>query len=94
MGRLLDRSGKLRGSLNIAQAHLLTYVIYREQKTEVEDDEMDFKNLVFANNPEMYREMFPEDFRPKDEDLDWLVPESEEEVGELLEELRAAGVVT
>lgn len=54
-----------------------------------------FRNLVFANNPRLYRELFPEqqtlsDDEIESESFEWIVPESEEEALALLAEMEGS----
>lgn len=64
----------------------------RERSDQLAIIENDFKGMVFANNPELYAEMYKEEFAPSEEDIEWRIPSSESEVRELLEEMREAGV--
>jgi len=40
--------------------------------------------MVLANNPQLYRHIWPDD---EDREIEWIVPESEEEVQNLIAEL-------
>lgn len=64
----------------------------QEQKDEIEQLNDGFKNVVFANNPELYQQMFKDELPPDDDQVDWLVPKNEDDVKEILKELREAGI--
>lgn len=63
----------------------------REREEEVERSEIDFKNLVFANNPELYMELF-EKLQIEEEEVEWAVPQDEGDVMYMMEQLKKAGI--
>jgi hypothetical protein len=77
-------------SLNSVQLTLLVALANWEDDVEQLKRDEDFKNQVFANDPELYRALFkPRAMTPAEEEtLDWIVPESPEDAKVLLDELR------
>lgn len=68
---------------------LLAYVMSAEEKQQMDRDEERFKFDLFTRNPEMYDQMYGEAARAReDEEAMFVVPESEEEIAELLEALK------
>lgn len=53
---------------------------------------MGFKNLVFANDPNLYFKLFEENEVPDDGQVDWVIPQTEADVDYMMEQLKAAGV--
>ncbi len=76
---------------------LLGYLLVSEQKTKQNKDRVQFKNDMFnhafmSQNRELYTKVYPEDFgmSPVDEeDLEFIIPESEEEALSMFAELDA-----
>lgn len=63
-----------------------------EQRDTLLIKEQEFKNIVFANDPELYRKMFIDDLTVDDEEVEWEVPETEGDVQRMLSELRQFGL--
>lgn len=70
---------------------LLGYVIKQERDEEIERFELDFRNNVFASNPELYKALFADEMRATNSD-EWITPESPEDFAEMLDELREFGI--
>lgn len=62
-----------------------------EAEEQDETAQVRFQELVFANSPERWNEMFGQDATEKE--LDWITPDSSE-FKEMLDELKATGMVT
>lgn len=52
---------------------------------------MDFKNLVFANDPNLYFKLFEEN-EVQDNEVDWVIPQTEADVDFMMQQLKDAGV--
>ena len=89
--RLLDRQGRFTGGLNALQLRLLSYLVGREHAEKVQESEMDFKNLVFANDPNLYFKLFEEN-EIQDDEVDWVIPQTEADVDFMMQQLKEAGV--
>ena len=102
LARLLDRSGRLRESgdptafgrgLNSVQRGLLAYLITAERREESDKFDANFRATIFANDRELYSEMFGEKAKERQSreaiegEIEWIVPESREDLEALLTEL-------
>lgn len=65
----------------------------QESKSAARDKEQEFKNQIFANNLELYREMFAEEQVLDEDDIDYVVPEDESTFKQMLNELKSYGLV-
>ena len=58
---------------------------------DTEKFETNFRSMIFANNPELYYEMFEkQDYLERqdiEDEMEWVIPDSPEEVQRLLNEL-------
>lgn len=72
----------------------MIYFLAREARYESDLIENNFKNQVFASNPEMYTEIFKEDVTPDEEEIEYLVPDSEEELRKMMRQLKSQGVIS
>jgi hypothetical protein len=63
-----------------------------ENKRDENQAEVDFKNLVFANNPQLYKALFIDKPEVDPDQVEWIRPRSPEEVKEALEELKQFGL--
>lgn len=69
------------------------YLMQREADFEVQKADAQFKNMVFAQNPEMFKALF-EDKKPEEDfEIEEFVPESEGDVNKMLAQLRRSGVI-
>lgn len=67
----------------------------QENATEVERADFDLKKLVFANNPDLYAQIFDDEQEAiPDEQVEWKVPESQSEIDKVLQDLRKFGVAS
>lgn len=64
----------------------------QDAKSEAEAKEQSFKNQVFANDPELYKAMFAEDQVVDENELEYIIPEDEDEFKSMLRELKSLGV--
>jgi predicted transcriptional regulator len=72
----------------------LIYLLYRENKTESEIMELDFKNQVFVSNPEMYDRLFNEEPVIDENEIEQIVPDSEEALKKMMRQLKAEGIIS
>lgn len=73
---------------------LLAYRIAFDEDVELEKRSIDFKNLVFATNTELFFRIWPDEGgeAPVDEEqIEWEIPETEADVQRMLAEMRQAG---
>lgn len=91
--RFLDRQGRFTGNLNPLQQRLLAYLLRCERDEEFTKAEQDLKNVVFANSPEMYFDMF-EPTSVNEENIDWVQPQTEGDVEYMMQQLKAAGILS
>lgn len=56
---------------------------------------MDFRTQVFVKDPEMYQKMFNEDEEEflDDDNIEHIVPTSEEELSSMMRQLRSEGII-
>lgn len=66
------------------------FLIKMEAKDEAEKRDSEFKWSIFANDPKLYYEMFEKEREEMEEGLDYIVPQSKEEVDELMDMIRKA----
>jgi hypothetical protein len=63
----------------------------QEAKEEGERIKTEFEISVFANDPELYHEMFAEEReRLESEEIEWVRPRSENDVAAIMEKLEKA----
>jgi len=57
---------------------------------------MDFRTQVFVTNPEMYQKMFSEDLEEfvDEDEIEHIVPTSEEELSSMMRQLRSEGIIS
>lgn len=65
---------------------LLTHLIKMESKEQAEEAHIQFKSQVFAANPDLYRQLFAEEEAVEDDDIEWVIPESEEDFMRMMNE--------
>ena len=84
--RLADRKEILRGDLNALQERALAWLLNEdfEISTNIEKERM--KYTLLAANPEMYERLYKEEDEDEidDSEVEWLVPESAEEVQDII----------
>jgi hypothetical protein len=93
-GRLLDRTGRLRGDLNRAQIRLVHYLAGTDEDLGRQGREDFLKDLLLIVNPSLYNDVYDEHGNPKfkEEEIDYEVPQSEADVERMLEEMKRMGV--
>lgn len=90
-----DRWGN--SAATVLDQALQAYLIQSEISEAKEERLREFRNMVFAHgvvngNPDLFYKMFPEDSGTPDEDgVEWIIPESREDVQDMMAELRATG---
>ena len=86
--RLADRKEILRGDLNILQERALIWLLGEDFNIQTEVERERMKYTLLAGNPELYTQLYetedPDPNLPDDEDVEWMVPESVEEVEDIL----------
>jgi hypothetical protein len=65
----------------------------QESNSAVKDKEQEFKNEVFANNIELYKEMFVDEQVLDEDDIDYIVPGDEDEFKQMMRELSSYGLI-
>jgi hypothetical protein len=61
-----------------------------EIREEAELIESQAKMNIFASNPSLYEAMFIEEQKEIEDDIDWVVPRSQEDLDWIMEEMRKA----
>ena len=56
--------------------------------------EVDFKNQVFVANPEMYDRLFNEEPVIDENEIEQIVPDSEEALNKMMRQLKAEGIIS
>lgn len=65
----------------------------KERDSEIDQHDEDFKNLIFANNPKMYHELFVQPTIIQSiEESDIYLPQTVGDVANLLSDLKELGV--
>lgn len=74
---------------------MLAYLIVQERKDELAKWDADFKNLLLANNVELYQRLFGQETAAPvdDDDVDYLHPQTDGEFQQMMAELKEAGVL-
>lgn len=72
----------------------MLYLLYRETKERSELAEIDFKNQVFASNPEMYLELFKDEKKEDEFEIEEIVPENEGDLQSMLRQLKSEGIIS
>ena len=83
--RLADRKDLLKGDLNILQERAIAWLMQEDFEIQTETEKERMKYTLLAGNPELYERLYKE---PEDEiddsEVEWLVPESAEEVQDII----------
>lgn len=84
--RLADRKGILRGDLNGLQERALLWLISEDFTISTELEKERMKYTLLAGNPQLYEQLYQQDDdgAPDDADVEWMVPESVDEVEDVL----------
>jgi len=70
------------------------YMLQRNEEKDEDRREDELKNLVFANNPNLYNKIFGEESNYLDEDeIEHVVPESDADFNKLMQELKNVGAI-
>jgi len=74
---------------------MIAYLIEREEERQVDRDEQKQKDLIFALNPELYFQIWPNEdgalTEEEEAEIDFVIPENEGDVHAMMAELRKAG---
>lgn len=73
---------------------MLAYLIEREETRQIERDEQKQKDLILATNPELYFQIWPVEevlTEEEEDEIEFLIPETEADVQAMMAELRSAG---
>jgi hypothetical protein len=69
-------------------------MLQRNEEKDEDRREDELKNLVFANNPNLYNKIFGEESNYLDEDeIEHVVPESDADFNKLMQELKNVGAI-
>lgn len=81
--RLANRKGYLVGDLNPLQEEALQWLIVDElaQESELERERM--KYTILAGNTQLWMHLYGNEAEEEDGEIEWIVPESAEEVEQL-----------
>lgn len=84
--RLADRKEILRGDLNSLQDRALMWLLGEDFNISTELEKERMKYTLLAGNPQLYDQLYQErdEEVPDDSDVEWLVPESVDEVEDIL----------
>ena len=72
----------------------MLYLLYRESKEQADIADSNFKNQVFAANPTMYLELFKNEGKDEEFEVEEIVPSTEEDLEKMMRQLRAEGVIS
>lgn len=87
--RLADRKGILKGDLNSLQERSLLWLLGEDFNLEAELERERMKYTLLAGNQDLYHQLYEQDEdQIDDSDVEWLVPESVDEVEEILDFLQ------
>jgi hypothetical protein len=83
--RLADRKGFLEGDVSILQERALVWLLNEDFAIQTEIEKERMKYTLLAGNPELYDQLYSEDEDELDDsDVEWLVPESVEDVEDIM----------
>lgn len=84
--RLADRKEFLRGDLNALQDRALAWLLGEDFNIQNELERERMKYTLLAGNPQLYDQLYQQDDdeAPADSDVEWMVPESVDEVEDVL----------
>lgn len=72
---------------------MLAYLVTQERKDEIGKWDADFKNMLLANNPELYQRLFGEELSSIDDaDIEYMRP-SDTEFRQMMADLKESGVL-
>ena len=86
--RLADRKGILTGKLNLLQEQALLWLINEDFNLKAELEKERMKYTLLASNPQLFEQLYKDEEEIDDSDVEWMVPESAEEVEDILDFLR------
>ena len=72
---------------------LMSFLISREDKERAETEDTNFKSLVFANDPTLYKSLFAESEELTEKDFVEMQPQDEDELKAVLDDMRRMGVL-
>lgn len=93
--RLANRKGLLQGKLNAVQEEALQWLLVDEIEQQIALEKERMKYTVLAGNVALWQQLYgndQDDEVPNDEDIEWVRPESAEDVEAMLSVLEATQV--
>jgi hypothetical protein len=84
--RLADRKGLLTGDLNGLQERALIWLLNEDFEIQNELEKERMKYTLLSGNPDLYDRLYtePDEGEIDDSEVEWMVPESAEEVQDIL----------
>lgn len=84
--RLADRKELLKGDLNILQERALVWLLNEDFEIQAELEKERMKYTLLSGNPDLYDRLYtePDEEEIDDSEVEWMVPESAEEVQDIL----------
>lgn len=84
--RLADRKGLLKGDLNSLQERAMVWLLNEDFHISTELERERMKYTLLAGNPELYERLYqePDEDEIDDSDVEWMVPESVEDIQEIM----------
>lgn len=87
--RLADRKELLKGDLHALQDRALLWLLGEDFNLEAELERERMKYTLLAGNQDLYHQLYEQDEdQIDDSDVEWMVPESVDEVEEILDFLQ------
>jgi hypothetical protein len=81
--RLADKKGLLKGHLNILQDEALQWLMIDEVIYNTERERERMKYTILAGNIQLYQELYPDQDKEDEEEIDWITPQSAEEIEQI-----------
>lgn len=92
--RLAHKKGLLQGSLNMVQEEALQWIMVDEIRQAVELERERMKYTILGGNIDLYRALWPDEEEnesevPPDEAIEWITPQTGEEIEKIIQLLEA-----
>lgn len=85
---MLNRVGKLSGNLNAIQLEALRWLTQSEHEEQQDRDKLWMQVIALAANehanPDLLKQLMEEGEEVQDESVEWISPENEEEMQEMI----------
>lgn len=88
MIRLADRKGALTGALSPLQEEALQWLIINEMEENVSIERERMKYTILAGNLHLWRELYGEEEEVDEGEIEWVTPQSAEEIEGILQVLQ------